>query len=47
LTGKRQFIARVDPRTRARAGESINLVVNMENMHLFDPKTEKTLDPVA
>ena len=44
LTGKKQFIARVDPRTHARAGESIELIVNMDNMHLFDPQTEKSLD---
>jgi multiple sugar transport system ATP-binding protein len=44
LTGKKQFIARVDPRTHARSGESIDLIVNMDNMHLFDPQTEKTLD---
>ncbi len=44
LTGKKQFIARVDPRTHARAGESIDLIVNMDNMHLFDPQTEMTLD---
>ena len=44
LTGKKQFIARVDPRTHARPGEQIDLVVNMDNMHMFDPQTEKTLD---
>ena len=44
LTGKKQFIARVDQRTHARPGEQIDLVVNMDNMHLFDPQTEKTLD---
>ncbi len=44
LTGKKQFIARVDPRTHARPGEAIDLIVNMDNMHLFDPQTEKTLD---
>jgi len=47
LTGKKQFIARVDPRTHARPGEQIDLVVNMSNMHLFDPQTEKTLDPLS
>jgi len=46
LTGKKQFIARVDPRTRAHNGEQINLTVNMDNMHLFDPQTEKTLDAI-
>jgi multiple sugar transport system ATP-binding protein len=44
MTGKKQFIARVDPRTHARAGEQIDLIVNMDNMHIFDPQTEKTLD---
>ncbi|PKO21773.1 MAG: glycerol-3-phosphate ABC transporter ATP-binding protein [Chloroflexi bacterium HGW-Chloroflexi-1] len=44
LTGKKQFIARVDPRTHARPGEQVDLLVNMDNMHLFDPQTEKTLD---
>jgi multiple sugar transport system ATP-binding protein len=40
LTGNKSFIARVDPRTRARAGEQIELAFNMDNMHAFDPKTE-------
>lgn len=44
LTGKKQFIARVDPRTHVRPGETLDMVINMDNMHLFDPQTEKTLD---
>ncbi len=44
LTGNKQFIARVDPRTQARPGDQIDLLVDMDNMHLFDPQTEKTLD---
>jgi multiple sugar transport system ATP-binding protein len=47
LTGKKQFIARVDHRTQARPGDQIDMLVNMDNMHLFDPQTEKTLDPGA
>jgi multiple sugar transport system ATP-binding protein len=47
LTGKKQFIARVDPRTQARPGEQIDLVINMDQMHLFDPQTEKTLDLIG
>jgi multiple sugar transport system ATP-binding protein len=46
LTGKKQFIARVDPRTQVHSGEIIDLAINMDNMHLFDPQTEKTLDVV-
>ncbi len=47
LTGKKQFVARVDPRTSARIGETLDLVVNMDDMHLFDPQTEKTLDALV
>ena len=44
LSGKKSFIARVDPRTHARPGEKIDLIVNMDNMHVFDPQSEKTFD---
>jgi multiple sugar transport system ATP-binding protein len=47
LTGKKEFIARVDPRTQTRTGEQIDLIVDMENMHVFDPQTEKALDPAG
>ncbi len=43
VTGGKQFIARVDPRTRAVPGQPIDLVVNMSNMHLFDPNTEMAI----
>jgi multiple sugar transport system ATP-binding protein len=43
LSGDKQFLARVDARTPARAGEEIELVFNMANMHAFDEETEKTL----
>jgi multiple sugar transport system ATP-binding protein len=43
LAGGKQFIARVDPRTKAVSGQPIDLVVNMGNMHLFDPTNEKAL----
>ncbi|MCO6453212.1 MAG: sn-glycerol-3-phosphate ABC transporter ATP-binding protein UgpC [Caldilineales bacterium] len=43
LTGGKQFIARVDPRTRAHIGQEIDLTVNMDNMHIFDPTTEVAL----
>ncbi len=43
LTGGKQFIARVDPRTKAVPGQPIDLVVNMGNMHLFDPNTEMAI----
>jgi multiple sugar transport system ATP-binding protein len=40
ISGKKQFIARVDPRTQARVGKKMDVVVNMDNIHLFDGKTE-------
>ncbi|MDH7485215.1 MAG: sn-glycerol-3-phosphate ABC transporter ATP-binding protein UgpC [Anaerolineae bacterium] len=40
LTGNKSFIARVDPRLRARPGEQIELALNMANMHIFERDTE-------
>jgi multiple sugar transport system ATP-binding protein len=43
MSGNKQFVARVDPRTHAVIGEDIDLLFNMANAHFFDPKTEKAL----
>ncbi len=43
LSGKNRFLARVDPRVQARPGDVIEVVMDMENMHLFDAVTEKAL----
>jgi multiple sugar transport system ATP-binding protein len=43
LTGKKQFIAIMDPRTRARIGSRMDIAVNMDNTHLFDRETEKAI----
>jgi multiple sugar transport system ATP-binding protein len=43
LTDGKTFIARVDPRTQARIGEDMDIVVNMDNVHIFDPKTEEAI----
>jgi multiple sugar transport system ATP-binding protein len=43
LTGQKQFIARVDPRTQARVGIEMDVVVNMDNCHLFDRDTEEAI----
>jgi len=42
-SGNLNYVARVDPRTSARIGNTINLVMNAENMHLFDAETEKAI----
>jgi len=42
-SGEHSFVARVDPRTKARMGERLLVVFNMGNMHLFDPETEESI----
>ncbi|MBL8120533.1 MAG: hypothetical protein JNJ78_23615, partial [Anaerolineae bacterium] len=37
------FISRMDPRTRARVGQTMNVVFNLENMHLFDVDSKLSL----
>ncbi len=39
----KQYIARVDPRVRTEPGDVLDLALNMENAHIFDPKTEISL----
>ena len=41
--GEHNFVARVDPRTKAIMGEKSVVVFNMNNMHLFDPETEQAI----
>lgn len=37
------FISRMDPRTRARVGNRMGVVFNLENMHLFDVDSKLSL----
>jgi multiple sugar transport system ATP-binding protein len=43
LTGQKSFIARVDPRTQARIGQDLDVVMNMDNVHIFDRQTETAI----
>jgi multiple sugar transport system ATP-binding protein len=43
LSGKKSLVARVDPRTPARPGDQIEVAVNMDNVHFFDPQTEMAI----
>jgi multiple sugar transport system ATP-binding protein len=40
LAGDKQFIARVDPRTKAHVGGTLDAVINMDRMRIFDRDTE-------
>jgi multiple sugar transport system ATP-binding protein len=43
LLGNKSLIARMDPRTNARPGNDLEISLNLDNMHIFDPQTEKAL----
>jgi multiple sugar transport system ATP-binding protein len=43
LSGGKQFVARVDPRTRARVGNKVDIVANMANFHVFEKETEQAI----
>ncbi|NLB90675.1 MAG: sn-glycerol-3-phosphate ABC transporter ATP-binding protein UgpC [Clostridiales bacterium] len=44
VSGKEEnVIARVDPRTSSRAGESIKIAFDVNHLHFFDKDTEETL----
>jgi multiple sugar transport system ATP-binding protein len=43
ISGKHQFLARVDPRARARPGDDLELVFNMDNLHAFNLETGKAI----
>lgn len=43
LAGDKSFVSRVDPRSKARIGDKIQVAVNMDNMHLFDRATERAI----
>ena len=41
--GRSSMVAAVEPRVRAKVGESIRLALNPERLHFFDSQTEATL----
>ena len=41
--GEAMFVARVDPRSKVAMGDRAQVVFNMNNMHLFDPDTERAI----
>jgi multiple sugar transport system ATP-binding protein len=41
--GGKTFIARLDPRTKARVGGRMSIMINVDNVHIFDTDTEVSL----
>jgi multiple sugar transport system ATP-binding protein len=42
-SGQHNFIARVDPRSKYRIGEDVQVIFNMDNIHIFDKETETAI----
>ncbi len=43
LSGNQPFVARVDPRSSARAGNEVGLSMDVNKLHIFDKKTEAAI----
>ncbi len=43
LTGKSSYVARVDPRTKARVGNKVQMAANLDNLHFFSKSNEKAI----
>jgi multiple sugar transport system ATP-binding protein len=41
--GGKEMVGKFDPRTSARVGQPVDVVVDMSKMHVFDRETEKAL----
>jgi multiple sugar transport system ATP-binding protein len=41
-----KFLARVDPRTRARPNQEIDVLFDLSRVHLFDPNTNLAIDKI-
>lgn len=44
MAGSQNFVGRVDPRSKARIGDNVQVVMNLDNMHLFDRESEQSLN---
>lgn len=43
VTGQSTYVARVDPRTKARVGSQIQMAANLDNVHFFSKSNEKAI----
>jgi multiple sugar transport system ATP-binding protein len=46
VIGSHRLLARVDPRTRARPGQEIEVQMDVDRLHVFDATAEKALDKI-
>lgn len=43
MSGKSSYVARVDPRSQARPGNSLQVMMNLDRVHIFDKENEKAI----
>ena len=43
MNGKNTFIARVDPRSKKRVGDEMQVIFDMDKFHIFDASTEEAI----
>jgi multiple sugar transport system ATP-binding protein len=43
VSGRNILVGRVDPRSKLRVGDSIQVIFDMDNFHVFDASTEKAI----
>jgi multiple sugar transport system ATP-binding protein len=43
VSGRNTFIARVDPRSHKRVGDSVQVIFDMDKLHIFDADTEQAI----
>jgi multiple sugar transport system ATP-binding protein len=43
MLGEKVFLARVDPRTEARPGDKMQVAMDIERLHMFDPETSESI----
>jgi len=43
LSGKNTYVARVDPRSRYRVNDQVQMAFNMDRIHIFDAQTEEAI----
>ncbi|MCL4393573.1 MAG: ABC transporter ATP-binding protein [Chloroflexi bacterium] len=43
VSGSQSFVARVDPRSQARPGKGIEVMLNIDHLHVFDKATEQAV----
>lgn len=43
LAGDTKLLARVDPRTKVEVGKEVEVIIDMERMHVFDPESREAV----